>query len=1486
MVEVTRYITFTPTKVTIEPVKINIDTSTYSSISSKINIQKLSESLKNIVKLNTDAINKSIQSISTDKLNTKVTQSLEASLAKFGASMENVGKTLDNTIDQVALSKVDLSIVKLKNNITTATQGLGKKTSTITPTKIIEFINTATKEVDNATTNNIVIPTQTEIKTLEYTSNATLDAINKLTGNIKTTDDKLVIQSAIQTSKDAGTQAIQAVKDAAKTTTKQIKLQASDEIVKAIVDTVKMTNEQDKVILKTVIDMKLNATDKTKIEASKEYLESLQNRTDDAGQLMRTISSTYATNIQEIPTSITKQVSLSSTTPMMTTTKITVPSIVKYEYTNKNQGTKQAIELTEQQQKLLEKVKEQISKQSNTMKYEYDTDNRPENVLVVPGVIGVETESEEDTKIVGKIIFEELGKSVSGYGIGKDGYGTTVLKLESIGDYQIGTIIPSGATVQYKDDKKTVVETPKTTLSSQPTQQEIEQTIIKAAETTGVGEKTYLGIKGEDVVRYLTLSNEKQKAVQKAEEDRINRLSGGDSTAAIDNTPIKVTTTKVGTYATERTEHDKALLDPVIDTAVSIWDDLWGTTEQDAIDKGYYKRIYYKSQPKAGETAKVPETSSDGSITSKFLGTLSNAYYTTRFALVDATSKNEEDATKKKFEIMDKAGTTTEITTKGQKEIQNIVKTGKADYTDPVVLMLMNDATKEQINQLDIESKIGLMISPITTDKMKADGFTTKEFANQVSKETFNNVANNVSWTTVSETVKDFISPQSGLFGEDNKAADLLFFIATGGIGIEESLIKGTVGAASKTTKILSGATKTLTPEIKAAALYAIKDAKTAGSVIEDTLGQTLGELVLKSSQTGSITSVDVPGIMKWAATNENPGISKNTLNVIGKQNGYDAQKTATALNSIVGTASESADKNYANVITPTDVKNVIAQSMTASDNPVFEAKVLDAFNTMQEKSATKTKLTLVKETDTPTTKTTVTTVTNINVLPTIYVNQKDTKLLENAVIDGNQATKSIQINEKNANTVKKWLGKNDVYKVDGIGHVKVESISGNIVTVRLAEPAEVTSAAKKFTGEYLTENFMGAAKSSNIDNEIRDTLTALNEVRNKPTNTANTALDNKLTQKLKDLSAGVKDTDQYMMDFDVPGELDIVDSTRKITLGQTSWNQEDMSSWTRKKVGDVMEKEIATATAKGKTANFNITRVELMDMNIPTKVKSEIITKYGDKLKGEPVTQTVTTSAVITPTMETPTTQEIPTMTIGINTTNVAEGLESDLVKSKLFTSATKEQQTAIRKMIEMGNTGNAKVKLEIATDYAKEWNSINPTLQKMTTVTVDTKLANNVTTAINAADYDKVIDNIELISKGSSALADVGKALTYAPASIIEKLKLGRIPDDVVTEIANARKQNAIAELNKKGLGEIFSKFSNGESVTTEELNELFKNKGLVQGGMFKSIAENTITNKKIFDAKAEQLMFNGTADEKTAFRIEIEKEIQSCKKLGTCI
>ena len=47
---------------------------------------------------------------------------------------------------------------------------------------------------------------------------------------------------------------------------------------------------------------------------------------------------------------------------------------------------------------------------------------------------------------------------------------------------------------------------------------------------------------------------------------------------------------------------------------------------------------------------------------------------------------------------------------------------------------------------------------------------------------------------------------------------------------------------------------------------------------------------------------------------------------------------------------------------------------------------------------------------------------------------------------------------------------------------------------------------------------------------------------------------------------------------------------------------------------------------------------------------------------------------------------------------------------------------------MIEMGDTGNANVKLEIETDYAKDWGSVSPTLQKMTTMVVDTKLTNKI--------------------------------------------------------------------------------------------------------------------------------------------------------------
>ncbi|MDD3984281.1 MAG: hypothetical protein PHU54_10170, partial [Candidatus Omnitrophica bacterium] len=506
MVEVTRYISWTPTKVTVTPVKLNIDTSGYSSISSKINVQKLSESLKSMVKLNTTELNKSIQAASTAKLNAKVTQSLEASLAKFGASVENVGKTLDNKVEQVALPKVDLSMVKLNNNITNATQGLGKKTETIKPTKIIEFINTAVKEIDNATTNNIVIPTQTEIKTLEYTSNATLDAINKLSSNVKTTDDKLVIQSAIQTSKDAGTKAIQTVKDAAKTTTKQIKLQASDDIVKAVAETVKMTNEQDKAILKNIVNMKLDPEVTQQLTIDKNYLEQLQGRTDDAGKLIKEISINYIGSTTPTAQISTPTVSLSSAFPTMIVPKIETPNIYKYEYVNKNQGTKQTIQLTETQQQLITTIKDQIAKQSSTMKYEYDTENRPQNVLVVPGIIGVETNSEEDTKVVGKIIFEEYGKTVSGYGMDKEGYGTTVLNLKSQGDYQIGTVIPSGTGIKYTEKGKELITVTPTT----PTKEQAEKAIVASAMKTGVGEKTYMGMRGEDVVKYLTLNKEEQ----------------------------------------------------------------------------------------------------------------------------------------------------------------------------------------------------------------------------------------------------------------------------------------------------------------------------------------------------------------------------------------------------------------------------------------------------------------------------------------------------------------------------------------------------------------------------------------------------------------------------------------------------------------------------------------------------------------------------------------------------------------------------------------------------------------------------------------------------------------------------------------------------------------------------------------------------------------------------------------------------------------
>jgi hypothetical protein len=166
-----------------------------------------------------------------------------------------------------------------------------------------------------------------------------------------------------------------------------------------------------------------------------------------------------------------------------------------------------------------------------------------------------------------------------------------------------------------------------------------------------------------------------------------------------------------------------------------------------------------------------------------------------------------------------------------------------------------------------------------------------------------------------------------------------------------------------------------------------------------------------------------------------------------------------------------------------------------------------------------------------------------------------------------------------------------------------------------------------------------------------------------------------------------------------------------------------------------------------------------------------------------------------------------------------------------------------------------------------------------------VDTKLANNVTAAINIRDFDTATKNIALMSKDTSALQSVGKTLISAPTSIIEKMKMNGVTDDVIEAIANARKQSAITELRNKGLGSAFDKFNKGETISEEDLNKLFENRGLVQSGMFKSMSENAATSKKIFEAKAEQLMFNGTAAEKTAFRQAIENEIETCKTMGVC-
>jgi hypothetical protein len=578
--------------------------------------------------------------------------------------------------------------------------------------------------------------------------------------------------------------------------------------------------------------------------------------------------------------------------------------------------------------------------------------------------------------------------------------------------------------------------------------------------------------------------------------------------------------------------------------------------------------------------------------------------------------------------------------------------------------------------------------------------------------------------------------------------------------------------------------------------------AKTDNKLLSESLGDLVGNALIGNTKISGITSVDVPTVFKLAATNENPLISKNALNVIGKETKFDSSKTAQKLYDLVGQTAKTPGETYATIILPTDVRNVIANGISASDNPVFEASVLQKFNdlTNAKREPVLPTIKISTDVDEPTRIT-------YGTLPTLQVNANDGELITKSITE----SRTIQLSEKQATSLKKYEQSNDVYKVNNVGYVKVESVNGNLAKVRLASTDEIKTATKKYNS-YMNENYMGTAKTTDVDNDIKNTIKAIEDVRAKPKTETSTKLESKLSQQLKDLSVGVKNEDSYLSDFAKPGEIDIVDSPRTITLGQTTWNMEDMSSWKTPKF--TKEMETATKEAQNRGFRFSLTKNEVMNSVMEPEVKNALISNYGNLLADAPETQTITKNVdVITPVK----TQALPQMTIGTITPN---------------TKTIPIQQA-------LNAAKNA--------DYAK------------------------------AAEYMKTVKTAEL-KKASNFVADT-------PMTAISQMRTANVPESTVKALETQRKTYAILELDKKGLSESLVKLEKGNTLSTEELNKLYENRDLVKDALFKDVKTRDATNKKIFNAKAEQLMFSGTTEEKAAFRLDIEKEIEKCKAAGIC-
>ncbi len=1528
---------------------------------------------------------------------------------KLKVSMENIGKLLDTKVGNIVIPKTDVEITKLGGLLS------GMKTETMkiqsVAQKITDETNNTIRNVNTILNNDLINAVQTEIKNAGYASVLALNTLEKIPTTEKTMElNKPIVMEAIDTNKAIGEQSVAKLQETALNINTNIKLKASDAMVEAITKSIKMNNPADQILLKNIVDAKLNiAIDaKDALTFSKTTYELMNMRTDDAGILIKKLAGDL---IQPNTTGIKKNFVMVYDMKKMDAGMI--------QYLTKERF----ISGVEENTKLVLSDKEVNGKTVFQALTEYKKQN-PTSIVQTPvlstALLGPEGEGikEQEQKQNKEITYMQF-KTQTPPQTAKT---PTVPTPSTAGNYIVKLTTPNNKTTELKyntleEAKQQMAIYKEQNPESTRTLKQIvpEKNAVKSTVTL-----TRYNEKGERIVDDITISTtgttiaETNKDLQKQIDERMktdtkkgltfgeyeikNYESNKQKEITIESIggletkthapTVEVTQQKVMKWGTGEIQKAGEIAPGVLEKTkqLELVNNVNVVAAEPAESSSLQPSQFIKVL-KPGETTKTtglveqlrkekqaeqPTAYKDESITvvrldvdpqnklniegapdvvNQWLGKIQDWYQpdnenlatkgvlektaivTTGAKMMDVygSQTKQLNAATALTEMYGPIHTETEfkLTPKGEEIREQVIKTKMSG-----ALKLSDIDNLDENDQNNLVYELAFAKTPEAMEKMKID---IKNLPNTVLVRDMN--------TWYGDTIRDVLGEQKleiaykdpevvknyGKLFEGqtlekitkvaseitspwitgDPITDFSVFFLTGGIaGETEVMGKLSTKAATKILDKIAG----ISGDIEQVSKF-WKYTKEAGieiptSVYNADIGDIVGSTLIGKTKVGATSIVQVPTMIRMGADAVNPDIATRAMNVIGKETKFDSAITANLLNEQIGTISKATQVSPAMITTRADIRNMVTNSAIASTRPEFENSVMKKLETIWEnEERAKIEPTIKVSTDTS-----KPTRISYGMLPSVKApNVDDVKMLKDAALDGDTSLKTIRIPTGDyANKLKNYVKTNDIYKIQNVGYVKIESVGQDSIKARIATGEEVTSAAKKFTWDYMNEDVLGNTLKDKIDGKIATLHDEMNVVGTPAAKVEN------IRKQIKDLETYIsEDTSKLGADFTKPGELDpdinVVDIPEKISMGTTEWPVKELEQWSVDKLNDELLK---IDKMKETGQKLSITEKELLDLPINQETKNAILSQYSHLLRKE---------ETMAKTIE----KALPEMTIGVETplkglglnavslprvvgkaediAKMGDRLEAIILESADFAKLQKEAPEGadiIKKAFGYGDTGDKEIAKLVTESDA--WKAMDPKVREWTIATVDAKLVKStglpsewtIENALSDArklDYTKAAEKLKTIDPNSAKkLREMREQTKDIPLRQIGELEAHGVPKKVVQELKSARKEEALLELDRKGLSEQVAKLRDGRALNSEEIDAMWKERDLVQDALYKSDNELKMKTRifeekaKEINARAEELMMRGTkeekaalAEERKAFRKAIDDETAKCKK-----